>query len=99
MPTLTAPRAAFFTDHGRGVDVSAGVAFVMGQYWQEIEINLVAFQDHFFARRVLGGDFSHRTRIVFSVREVFHHLRHRGRAQRQRQALVRGAEIDHQRDF
>ena len=74
-------RAALFANHRRGVDVGAGVAFVEGEDGQKIEIGGVAFQNHFFARRVFGGNLFDRNRIVLAVRQIFDHLRHRGRAQ------------------
>ena len=74
--------AALFADQRRGVDIGAGVAFVEGEDRQQIEIGVVAFQNHFFARRVFGGDFFHRHGMMLPVRQVFDHLRHRGRAQR-----------------
>ena len=91
--------AALFANHRRRVDVGAGVALVDGENGQKIEVGGVAFENHFLARRVLGGDFLDRHRVVLAMRQIFHHLRHRGRAQGQCQPFVGGAEIDDQRNL
>ena len=60
--------AALFANQRGGVDIGAGVAFVVREHGQEIEVGLLAFQNHFFTRRVLGGDFFHRQWMMLTVR-------------------------------
>ena len=73
--------AALFAHHRGGVDIGAGIPFVVGEHGKKIEIDVIAFEDHFFARRVFGGDFLCRNRMVLAVSQVFYHLWHRRRAQ------------------
>jgi len=69
---------ALFANQRRGVDVGAGISFVERQDRQEVEVRIVALQDHFFAGRVLRRNLFHRNRVMLAGRQVLDHLRYRG---------------------
>ena len=91
--------APLFADQRRCVDVTAGVPFVVSQNRQQIEVNVIVFQDDFFYRRVLCRDFPYRKRIMFPLRQIFDHLRDRRRTERQRQPLISCTKINDEGEF